>query len=468
MGISISDLRGKRVAVMGLGLRSGVPLVRFLDNLGCKVTVFDRSSREQLDEAVRALAGLPVELICGEDYLKGLTGFDYLFRTPIMRPDIPEIRQAVAEGAVLSSEIELVFDLCRAPITAVTGSDGKTTTTSLIYETIKRSGRRVYLGGNIGTSLIGDVLDIPEDAEVVLELSSFQLMTMKQSPTVAVLTNISPNHLDVHTSYGEYMEAKANIWRWQSSEDSAVFNLDDPLTKAMSQHAPARVCHFSRLSEPEQGVFVRGTEMVARWAGQEHHLLDTSELKLRGVHNWENAAAAACACLARGISITDIADALKAFAGVEHRLELVRELDGVFYYNDSIASSPTRTMAGIEAIGGDILLIAGGSDKYVSFDALADTLVDRVRAVALIGVTAGKIDEAISRAEAARQRQVQRARCKSLSEAVSWCREAAHPGSSVMLSPACASFDMFKNFEDRGRQFKQLVMDLQPIRSHGG
>ncbi len=461
MGISISDLRGKRVAVMGLGLRSGVPLVRFLDTLGCKVTVFDRNSRNRLDEAVRALAGLPFELVCGEDYLKGLSGFDYLFRTPIMRPDLPEIKQAVAEGAILSSEIELIFALCRAPITAVTGSDGKTTTTSLVYEIIKKSGREVYLGGNIGRSLIEGVLAIPATAEVVLELSSFQLMTMRRSPAVAVMTNISPNHLDVHKSYEEYTQAKANIWRWQSPGDVAVFNLDDEMTNAMSAVARGQVYHFSRRGEPRQGVFVRGTEMLVTWGGRVERLLDTSELKLKGVHNWENAAAAACAGLARGVGLADIAEALKGFAGVEHRLELVRETGGVFYYNDSIASSPTRTMAGIEAIGGDIVLIAGGSDKYVSFDALAEVLVNKVRAVALIGVTAGKIDEAIGRAEVALSVKLPRVRCANLSEALIWCRDLARPGTSVMLSPACASFDMFKNFEDRGRQFKELVRALE-------
>ncbi|HSL93447.1 MAG TPA: UDP-N-acetylmuramoyl-L-alanine--D-glutamate ligase [Bacillota bacterium] len=460
MGIKMSDLRNKKSAVMGLGLRSGVPLVRFLLDAGCEVTVFDRSTAEQLADVVQALDGLPVSFVCGDGYLDHLHGFDFLFRTPIMRPDLPEIETALAQGAVLSSEIELIFDLCRAPITAVTGSDGKTTTTSLIYEILKHNGRQVYLGGNIGRSLIEEVLEIPATAEVILELSSFQLMTMRQSPAVAVMTNLSPNHLDVHASYEEYTQAKANIWRWQSPEDIAVFNLDDELTRAMSAEAAGQVYHFSRRGEPRRGVFVRGTEMLVKGEDDEQHLLDTSDLKLKGVHNWENAAAAACACLARGVGLSDVADALRSFTGVEHRLELVRELNGVFFYNDSIASSPTRTIAGIHAVGGDLVLIAGGSDKYVSFDSLAETVVDRVRAVALIGVTAGKIDEAIERAEAKSSRRVQRVHCSSMAEALDWCRATAVPGTSVMLSPACASFDMFKNFEDRGRQFKDLVQAL--------
>lgn len=445
---------------MGIGLRSGVPLVRFLVKHGCEVTAFDRSDISKLEDVLNALSGLPVNIVCGEGYLKRLQGFDFLFRTPIMRPDLPEIVNEIERGAVLSSEMELVFDLCRAPITAVTGSDGKTTTTSLIYEIIRHSGKEVYLGGNIGQSLIEQVIDIPASAEVVLELSSFQLMTMRHSPQVAVMTNLSPNHLDVHSSYEEYTDAKANIWRWQSERDIAVFNYDNALTRSMALEAKGRVYYFSRRNELYEGVFIRGDEMVARFDGEETVLLHTADLKLKGVHNWENTAAAACACLAKGLSPNDVREALAQFAGVEHRLEFVRELDGVFYYNDSIASSPTRTMAGLDAIGGDIILIAGGSDKYVSFDQLAEEIVAKVRCVALIGVTAKKIDAALCIAEAKAGKTVERAFFASLTEAVDWSKSQASPGTSILLSPACASFDMFKNFEDRGHQFKQLVQGL--------
>jgi len=460
VALTVESLRGRRVAVMGIGLRSGVPLINFLVDQGAIVTAFDQKSPEQLGDVQKALAGKNVEFVLGGEYLKHLEGYDLLFKTPIMRPDLPELLQAVAEGARLTSEIELVFDLAQAPITAVTGSDGKTTTTSLIYAILKEAGCEAYLGGNIGQSLIEQVVDIPATAHIVLELSSFQLLPMQQSPRVAVVTNISPNHLDVHSSYSEYVAAKANIWRYQSPEDYVILNYDDATTRAMAPHVPGQVVYFSRQSEVPSGVFVRGRDLCARWQGEERHICDVSGLKLLGGHNIANVAAAAAACLVQGISSEVVARAVTAFTPVEHRLELVRELGAVRYYNDSIASSPTRTMAGIQAIGGDILLIAGGSDKNVPFDELALAIVDQVRAVALIGATADKIAMAINDAEQKRGKKVKKINVPTLQAAVLWCQKQAQPGSSVMLSPACASFDMFRDFEDRGRKFKAIVNSL--------
>jgi len=458
--LSVESLRGKKVAVMGIGLRSGVPLINFLVDHGAIVTAFDQKSLAQLGDVRRALVGKNVEYVLGGDYLAQLEGYDLLFKTPIMRPDLPELERAVSQGSVLTSEIELVFDLAKAPITAVTGSDGKTTTTALIYAILKEAGCEVYLGGNIGQSLIEQVVDIPLSARIVLELSSFQLLPMKQSPMVAVVTNISPNHLDVHKDYAEYIAAKANIWRYQSQDDYIILNYDDEITRAMAVQTAGKVVYFSRLGEVPCGVFVRGRDLWARWLGEERHICDVSGLKLLGGHNIANVAAAAAACLVQGISLDSMARAVTSFTPVEHRLELVREIGGVRYYNDSIASSPTRTVAGLQAIGGDILLIAGGSDKNVPFDDLALAIVDNVRAVALIGATADKIGMAINDAEQKKGKKVKKSNLPTLQAAVLWCQKHAKPGSSVMLSPACASFDMFRDFEDRGRKFKSIVHGL--------
>lgn len=453
----IGELKGKKAAVLGLGLRSGVPLVRFLLAKGAQVTVLDKREAQAMPEIFALLDGLRVDIKVGEDYLAHLKGFDLILKTPVMRPDLPELVAAIKDGAILTSEIELFCELCRAPVTAVTGSDGKTTTTSLIAAVFREAGARTFLGGNIGNSLVEQVEDIASDDRVVLELSSFQLMPMQQSPHVAVITNISPNHLDVHKSYEEYIAAKANIWRHQQPSDLVILNYDDALTRAMSASVPGRVVFFSRLHELPEGVFWRDEHLFVRRQGSEERICHAADLGLRGVHNQENVAAAVAACVVQGVPMGVIAKAVTGFATVEHRLELVRELNGVKYYNDSIASSPTRTIAGLLAIGGDIALIAGGSDKQVPFDELARVLVERVRAVALIGKTAQKISQAIILAEQQSGRHVKWTILPSLTAAVEWCQAQAVAGTNVMLSPACASFDMFRDFEDRGRQFKAIV-----------
>jgi len=460
MSRAVSCLKGKKAAVLGLGLRSGVPLVRFLCRHGAQVTALDKRPAHEMSDVSALLGDLDVPLRLGADYLAHLKGFDLIFKTPVMRPDLPELVAAVKDGAMLTSEIELFCELCRAPVTAVTGSDGKTTTTSLIAAVFREAGARTFLGGNIGSSLIEQVEDIASDDRVVLELSSFQLMPMQQSPHVAVITNISPNHLDVHKTYEEYIAAKANIWRYQQPSDMVILNYDDALTRRMASQVLGKCVFFSRLCELPEGVFWSEGQLVARWQGCEERVCKVEDLQLKGLHNLENVAAAAATCLVQGIDVLTIARAVTSFATVAHRLELVRELGGVKYYNDSIASSPTRTIAGLSAIGGDILLIAGGSDKQVPFDELASVIVEKVRAVALIGKTAYKLSQAILLAEEQSGKYINHAVLPSLAAAVEWCQAQAVPGSNVMLSPGCASFDMFRDFEDRGRQFKELVQSL--------
>jgi len=456
----IEELKGKKVGVLGLGLRSGVPLIRFLHGLGCQIVGCDRKEEDQLAEVLAELTEIPVELCLGKDYLAHLDDCQVLFRTPFMRPDLPELQAAVKRGAWLSSEIELVFALAAAPITAVTGSDGKTTTTTLISEMLKADGRKVYLGGNIGNSLIEQVLHIPDTAEIVLELSSFQLMTLSESPQAAVITNLSPNHLDYHPSFDEYVQAKANILRTQDHNEIAVLNWDNALTKELAPLTKGQVYYFSRQEEVAVGAFLRNGQIVLRGKQQEEVLCATNELKLLGNHNVENVMAAAMVAYAKGAKLSAIRQVATSFAGVEHRLELVRELDGVRYYNDSIASSPSRTIAGLAALPYPIVLIAGGYDKKIPFEPLAKAVVGRVDALALIGQTAPAIAAAVHEELAAQGTSLPMQQFTSLKEALLWAKEQARPGSAVVLSPACASFDMFKDFEERGRKFKELVHQL--------
>lgn len=457
----IDELKGKKVGVLGLGLRSGVPLIRFLHHLGCQIVACDQKKASKLQEVLAELHGIPLELRLGPDYLAHLADCQVLFRTPFMRPDLPELQQAVARGARLSSEIELVFALAAAPITGITGSDGKTTTTTLISEMLRADGRQVFLGGNIGNSLIEGVLRIPSSAEIVLELSSFQLMTTTTSPQTAVITNLSPNHLDYHLSFDEYVQAKTNVLRTQGADDIAVLNWDNKSTKELANLTAGKVHYFSRQEEIALGAFLRGEQIILRVDGEEEILCSTEQLQLPGDHNVENVMAAAIVARAKGVKLAAIRQVATTFAGVEHRLELVRELDGVRYYNDSIASSPTRTSAGLAALPFPVVLIAGGYDKKIPFEPLAKAAVGRIDALALIGQTAPAIARAVEQELAKQGTSLPMQQFATLDAALLWAKSQARPGSAVMLSPACASFDMFKDFEARGNAFKKLVMQLE-------
>ena len=457
----LAALQGKRAAVVGIGLRSGVPLIRFLLKHGCQVVACDRKPKEKLTDVFDALQGLSVEYQLGDDYLADLDRCQLLFRTPGMRPDLPELQRATATGAKLTSEIELVFALAEAPITGVTGSDGKTTTTTLIQQMLRADGRSVYLGGNIGHSLIEEVLAIPKTSEIVLELSSFQLMGMEESPSVAVVTNLSPNHLDYHLSLDEYVHAKRNVFAHQSSDGVAVYNWDNQVTRELGPEAPGRVLWFSRKERVPDGAFLEDNQIMLALEGRLEAVCSVRDLVVPGWHNVENMLAAAVVARFKGVSLAAIKQVATSFAGVEHRLEFVRELGGVRYYNDSIASSPSRTAAGLQALCSPIVLVAGGYDKKIPFEPLAEAVVGRVRALALIGQTADQIAGAVEEVLRQRPTELLIQRCSSLEGAVRWCQQHAHSGDAVVLSPACASFDMFRDFEERGRVFKRLVSGLQ-------
>jgi len=447
------EWQGKSTAVVGLGV-SNVPLIRFLRRFGAAVSGRDKATREALGERARELEELGVELILGEGYLDGLEAYDVVFLSPGIPKNLPQL-QALAGKVQFSSEIGLVMRYCRAPILGITGSSGKTTTTTLIGEMLRASGIETYVGGNIGTPLIEKVLDIPPQARVVLELSSFQLEQLTVSPQYALVTNFSENHLDVHGTMENYAAAKARIYRFQHSTDAAVVNGDDPAVLAMSAQTPARRYYFSRRREVERGTFLRDGLLLWRDEQGERAFARTSEVRLLGEHNLENLLAAAVMAHLGGASWEAIGQVCRTFTGVAHRLELVGEKNGVRYYNDSIATTPVRAVAGLRSFSGPVILLAGGYDKKLSFAPLAAEIHARAKAVVVFGETAQQIADAV---QSVGEFPIYRA--ADLQEAVRIGESLAAPGDVVLLSPGCASYDMYRNFEERGAHFRRLVAEL--------
>ena len=446
-------LRGRRIAVLGIGV-SNRPLIRMLLARGLDVTACDKREREALDDEVLQLERDGAVLHLGAGYLDGLDA-DVIFRTPGMRPDLPQLSALTQKGAVLTSEMEAFFAVCPCKIIAVTGSDGKTTTTTLIAEILKHAGKTVWVGGNIGAPLLPQAERMQPDDIAVVELSSFQLMTMTQSADVAVVTNVAPNHLDVHRDMAEYVAAKQNVYLHQSRTGTVVLNMDNDLTRSFAHGAPGRVRMFSRLGVPEHGVYLQ--DGVIYRDGKK--IMDASDIRVPGVHNIENYMAAACAV--EGLaSDADIDAVARSFAGVEHRIELVRELHGVRYYNDSIASSPSRTIAGLRSFPQKVILIAGGYDKHIPFDTLGGEVCTHVKTLVLCGATSDKIRAAVTGAANYAPGQPEILQAEDLQQAVQLAQAAAAPGDVVTLSPACAAFDQFQNFMVRGARFKELVRAL--------
>ena len=450
-----NSLKGKRVAVIGLGV-SNRPLVEGLLGAGVPVTVCDRRRREEFNGLIETLERRGMTAALGPDYLEHLNGADIIFRTPGLRPDVPQIAQAVAAGAELTSEMEAFLNLCPCRIIAVTGSDGKTTTTTIIAGLLKAAGYRTFVGGNIGHPLLCQLDSIRPDDMVVLELSSFQLMTVRQSPGIAVVTNLAPNHLDVHKDMAEYVAAKRNIFAYQDGCDRLVLNADNEITAGFAQEARGAVTLFSRRRTVEGGVYLR--EKTVMCGGRP--VLTTDDILLPGIHNVENYMAAICAV--QGL-VPDgvIRDFARTFGGVEHRIELVRELDGVRYYNDSIASSPSRTIAGLRSFAQKVILIAGGYDKHIPYDMLGPEIAKSVKFLLLTGDTSEKIKAATLAAPGYEAGGPDIYDCADLEAAVARAWALAVPGDVVILSPASASFDRFKNFEERGKAFKNYVNALK-------
>ena len=454
----LQSLREKTVAVIGIGV-SNTPLIRLLLQSGISVTACDKRSRTDLGELAVELEAGGAKLQLGSDYLEGLDQ-DVIFRTPGMRPDVPQLLAAREKGSVITSEMEVFFDVCPCSIIAVTGSDGKTTTTTMIAELLRASGRTVHVGGNIGKPLLVEAGEMDPADSVVLELSSFQLMTMTKSPHICVVTNLSPNHLDMHKGMEEYVASKENIFLHQSAGDVAVFNLDNDITREQSGRALGEVRMFSRRNTVENGVYLRGEEIVRCRDGAETVVMTTADIKLPGIHNVENYMAA-IAALEGLVDDETIRTFAREFGGVEHRIELVRTLNGVRYYNDSIASSPTRTIAGLRSFKEKLILIAGGYDKNIPFDELGPEVVERVKVLVLCGATADKIRAAVEAAPGYEAGKPTIVTASNLTEAAEAARTYAVEGDVVTLSPACASFDQFPNFMARGKAFKAIVNGWQ-------
>lgn len=458
MSAYLEQLRGRSIAVIGMGV-SNIPLIRMLLRANLKVTVCDKSPRERVEELASEFESLGAKLRLGPDYLAKIHRSDVIFRTPGLSPNTPELQKALTNGSVLTSEMELFFQLCPCRIIGVTGSDGKTTTTTLISEFLKEAGSNVYLGGNIGRPLLPDVDGMTSDDIVVVELSSFQLMTMNRSPHVAVFTNLSPNHLDYHHTMEEYTSAKLNIFCHQSPQDRAIFNYDNDVTRSLSKAAVGRAMLFSRKQRLEEGVYLRDDAIWLTNDMGSREVLPLSEIHIPGVHNIENYMAAIAAV--DGIVPDKCVRAVaRRFTGVEHRIELVRELDGVKYYNDSIGTSPTRTMACLDSFEQKLILIAGGYDKGISFTQLGVEIVRKVKALILTGDTAPAIKKAVETAEGFSESGLKLIETDDLTAAVAAARKIAQEGDVVVLSPACAAFDRFKNFMERGEVFKGLVNGL--------
>jgi UDP-N-acetylmuramoylalanine--D-glutamate ligase len=451
----------KRIAVLGIGI-SNVPLIKYLGNLGVKVTAFDRMDRSELKTTIDELSGINVEYSLGHDYLKALKGFDVIFKTPKVRFDIPELLNEAEAGAEVTSEMEVFCKLCPARIIAVTGSDGKTTTTTLIYKILNRHGYKCWLGGNIGTPLLDRIDEIEASDMVVLELSSFQLHTMRNRIHTAVITNVTPNHLDVHKSMQEYTDAKKNIFLYQNENDTLVINYDNTITRSFAGEAAGKTVFFCRNNELANGMMLVDGKIVWRTSDKEIGIMDSSDILLPGVHNIENYLAAAAATI-DFVSPQDIRDIAMSFWGVEHRNEFIKELNGVSFYNDSIGTSPTRTMASIKAFKGKVILIAGGYDKNIPYDAMGETLADNVKCLVLLGQTAKKIENALNKeiTRSGKGADIPVLHCDTLEEAVKEAYERSIEKDIIILSPASASFDMFKNFEERGIAYKNIVNSLQ-------
>ena len=442
------SLKDKKIAVLGLGV-SNRPLVRLLLDFGCQVTGCDKTPREKLDGEVLELEKVGCTLHVGENYLDGVEA-DVVFRTPGMHPANPAIQALVSRGAQITSEMEVFFEVCPCTILAVTGSDGKTTTTTLVSEMLKAEGKTVWLGGNIGTPLLPLVRQMKPSDFAVVELSSFQLMDMKRSPARAVITNLAPNHLDIHKDMAEYVQAKTNIFRYQDENGILILNADNPITAAFRGNG--KTLFFSRQKEADvclaDGVICRHGEKV----------LKTSEILIPGVHNVENYMAA-IAMVDGLVSDETIRQVARTFGGVEHRIELVRVKDGVRFYNDSIASSPSRTIAGLRSFPEKVILIAGGYDKHIPYDVLGPEICAHVKKLFLGGATGEKIRQAVISCPEYDPKALEITDCGSFEPAVRAAAAAAKAG-DVVLSPASAAFDQFKNFMGRGDFYKKLVKEL--------
>ncbi|MFQ8661224.1 MAG: UDP-N-acetylmuramoyl-L-alanine--D-glutamate ligase [Clostridia bacterium] len=452
-------IRFRKVAIVGLGV-SNLPLMEYLYEKKANVTVFDERDIDSISKDIMdKITTYGFGFHFGEDALKNLKGFNVIFRSPSCLPTRKELVDEANNGAIVTTEVELLMKMCPCKIVGVTGSDGKTTTTSLINAILKKAGYNTFLGGNIGTPLFTKLSDMKPEDILVLELSSFQLMGMEISPDIAVITNITPNHLNIHKDYEEYIEAKKNIFKYQDEKGVLVLNYDNEITRNCEKEANGKVIFFSSKNKLDNGYIVDEDVIKECEDKIRKHILNVEDVILRGNHNYQNITTAIAAT--SSLVDMDIAvDAIKEFKPVEHRIEFIREVDGVKWYNDSASSSPSRTLSGINAFKEDIILIAGGYDKNLDYTPLAKPIIEKVKSLILIGQTSGKIFDAVKLELEKENKEIDIHMCESLEETIKLAKKVAKPGQVVLFSPASASFDMFKNFADRGNQFKELVKKI--------
>ncbi len=451
------QIKGKKIAMCGIGV-SNTPLIMNFLSKGAKVYACDRRSREMLGEIANTLENAGAILRLGDDYLQNLE-VDMIFRTPGMNFHLPELDAARKKGIAVTSEMEVFFDLCPATIFAITGSDGKTTTTTLISKMLEAEGKRVFVGGNIGTPLLPQIENITKDDFVVVELSSFQLISMRKSPDVAVVTNVAPNHLDVHKDMDEYVEAKKNIILHQNAFSRTVLNKDNEITNSFKPYVRGQSLSFSMETPLKNGAWLdeNGTIHMS-YRGIDAPIMHRDEIAILGDHNVENYLSAITAVWGY-VGVDSIKKVAKEFKGVEHRIEPVREVNGVKYYNDSIATSPTRTIAGLKAFPKKVWLIAGGYDKHIPYEPMVPFVLEKVEKLLLCGDTAEKIKKAVL-SDKNYNGTPEIIEVEDIAEAVAFAQKNAKSGDIVTLSPASASFDKFPNFVARGNYFKEQVNKL--------
>lgn len=450
-------IKGKKIAMCGIGV-SNTPLIMSFLNKGAKVYACDRRSRELLGDIADKLESAGAELRLGDGYLDNLE-VDIIFRTPGMNFNLPELESARKKGIAVTSEMEVFFDLCPATVFAVTGSDGKTTTTTLISKMLEAEGEKVFVGGNIGKPLLPEIENITAKDFVVVELSSFQLISMRKSPDVAVVTNVAPNHLDVHKNMDEYIESKMNVVLHQNAFSRTVLNKDNEITCGFEKYVRGQSLSFSMEAPVKNGAWLANDGMIhMSYRGIDAPIMHRDEIAILGDHNVANYLAAISAVWGY-VSVDSIRRVAHEFKGVEHRIEFVREINGVKFYNDSIASSPTRTIAGLKAFNQKVHLIAGGYDKHIPFEPMVPYVIEKVEKLYLCGTTADKIEKAV-RQDANYNGKPEIIRVKDIAEAVDLAYKYARSGDIVTLSPACASFDAFPSFVARGNYYKELVNNL--------
>ncbi|MDI6857599.1 MAG: UDP-N-acetylmuramoyl-L-alanine--D-glutamate ligase [Dehalococcoidia bacterium] len=455
------ELRGKKVTVVGLGIE-GVDLARYLVFQGADVTVSDVRTADRLAPRLRELDGLPVRLALGANDPADTVAADIVFVSQGVPLRIPALAAAREKGVPLSSMTRLFLELCPGPVIGVTGSSGKTTVTSLAGAILAAAGKRHVVGGNIGVGLLALLDEITPDTLVVLEMSHTQLELAGKSPHIACVLNVTPNHLDQY-SWPEYLALKENILRYQTGDDVAVMNHDDEQSRLMASKARGKVVRFGLRGGFEgDGAFTRDGQVVRRAGGREERVMAVGDIPLRGEHNVSNVLAATAVASEAGVDARDIAKAVRDFKAVPHRLEFVAEIDGVRYYNDSIATTPERTLAGMRSFKEPLVLLLGGREKHLPLEEMMREMRRRCRAAVFFGEARETLVAAARAAGevVAPEKALHMESVASLEEAVAAARAAAKAGDVVLLSPASTSFDAYDNFEERGEHFRRLVLEL--------